>query len=261
MSKHFSQNVTLHDKREMNKIGLEHFFLDKINMYDYAVDKLIQDKKDEIVKLEKQHQDWVELEETNPERYKELEEQAERYEINILRQRHEYFIDISYVQEELITLVEMKIIYAFKFLEVNIKTLIKAVFSIKSTKEFYRWHVLEKYLNGQNIDIQNLKGYKEISQLRTVNNSLKHSEELDVKLNSIEEFKKSTNLTYESLESFYSRIKESPNVFLQNLISAIYDELYVFNTQKIASMSESLVLRMDEKDASLLINKIKKHYE
>jgi hypothetical protein len=35
----------IHDKREQNKIGLETYFLDKTNMFDVAIDKLIAELK------------------------------------------------------------------------------------------------------------------------------------------------------------------------------------------------------------------------
>jgi len=40
--------IDIHDKRELDKIGLETYFLDKTNMFDIAIDKLIDQLKSEF---------------------------------------------------------------------------------------------------------------------------------------------------------------------------------------------------------------------
>nr|WP_298659374.1 hypothetical protein [uncultured Flavobacterium sp.] len=126
----------IHDEREQNKIGLETYFLDKTNMFDIAIDKLIDELKAGILNSQEQFDGWNKLQDKDPERYAELVEQAERYEISIDHQQYETFLDIIYNEEQLLSLVEMKIIYAFKSLEINIKKLLRAAFSLHRLKIF-----------------------------------------------------------------------------------------------------------------------------
>lgn len=72
----------IHDDREQNKLGLETYFLDKKNIYDVAIDKQIDELKTGVSKLQQQFAGWNHLKDNDPERYKELAEQAERSEIN-----------------------------------------------------------------------------------------------------------------------------------------------------------------------------------
>ena len=55
MNNHYNHNHTIHDEREQNKIGLETYFLDKTNVYDIAIDKLIEELKNEIKKSQKKY--------------------------------------------------------------------------------------------------------------------------------------------------------------------------------------------------------------
>ncbi|MEA5138247.1 hypothetical protein [Arcicella rigui] len=253
--------IDIQNIREQNKIGLETYFLDKTNMFDIAIDKLIEDLKTGINNSHEQFDNWNELKETYPKRYAELVEEAERYEINIDHQKYDYILDIIHNQEQLLSLIEMKVIYAFKSLEIHIKNLLKASFNLKSTKDFYKWDNLIKFLEDKNIQVKTLNSYNEIVQLKSVNNAIKHSNDYEVTLTSIQEFKTSDKLTYAKVDKFYKRIKDKPNHFLQELISVIYNELYEFDDLKIKDIAESLALRMKKEDAKKLILKIEEQYE
>jgi len=43
--------MDLHDERELNKIGLETYALDKRNMFDVAIDRLIEKLKSGVIML------------------------------------------------------------------------------------------------------------------------------------------------------------------------------------------------------------------
>ena len=58
------------------------------------------------------------METNNPEKFQELEEQVERTGHSLYSQMHDYIRTAIYIEEELTTLFEMKIIYAFKHLEI-----------------------------------------------------------------------------------------------------------------------------------------------
>ncbi|MDQ0964730.1 hypothetical protein QFZ20_000133 [Flavobacterium sp. W4I14] len=250
----------LHDKREQNKIGLETYSLDKTNVFDIAIDKLIEELKKNISKSNDQYDGWNKLRETDPVRYAELVEQAERHDISLDQQQYEYFLDIMYDEEQLLSLVEMKIIYAFKSLEINIKKLLSAAFSLQSTKDFYKWDNLIKFLKDKNIDATKFDSYFEITQLKSVNNAIKHSDDYETSLLSIQEFKNSDNITYNKVDHFYNRTKHKPTSFLDELVTAIYQELYEFEESKIEEIARSLVLRMKKEDAAVLTQKISEHY-
>jgi len=175
-------DFTIHHKREMNQTGLGGYFQDKTNMYDIAINNLITEMKTKIRKSQEVYDGWAELKEKDPERYYALVEQADRADIDLGRQQDDHFIDTIYNEEILLSLIEMKIIYAFKFLEINIKKLLVASFSLESTKDFYRWDSITKFLKDKNIVPKELKGYKEVSELKDVNNSIKHSSEYETSL-------------------------------------------------------------------------------
>lgn len=253
-------NLDIHDERERNKYSLEAYHLDKTNVYDFSIDKLIYELRSDITKSQTQIDDWDHLKKNDPKHYKEMVEQAERYDIDLEYQQFDNIGDIIYTQEQLLSLVEMKIIYAFKFLEITIKKLLQASFSLESTKEFYKWDNLVKFLKSKNVDIKSLSGYPEICELKNVNNAIKHLDEYETSLNIIE-FKNSNVITYYKLDLFYERIKGYPDLFLQELVLAIHDELYKFNDSKLENIANELSLRMNKDDAMKLIDKIKNNYD
>ncbi len=244
----------LNTKRETNKIGLATFALYKNNILDRPIDTLIKELEHEYSEQLK----WINLEPENLDKHEELDEIAKQTAHNRM---HDYVRAASYIQDELSTLFEMKIIYAFKHLEIEIKNLISASLNDKSIGKYSKWDNLIQYLKSKNIDIKEVKDYREVNQLRTVNNSLKHSnDQIDNSLKGIEEFKEIEYANYETLQKFYNRVKESSNSFLSSLSSAIYENLYEFNDEKIEKISKSIVLRMDKSNADKLIEQIKKKY-
>jgi hypothetical protein len=252
----------INTKRETNKIGLETFALDRYNILDRPIDKLIKELKKDLENEYSEHQKWIDMETNNPEKFQELEEQAERTGHSLYFQMHDYIRTVIYIEEELTTLFEMKIIYAFKHLEIEIKNLISASFNDNSIGKLSKWDNLIQFLKSKKINISEIKDYREVNQLRTVNNSLKHSnEQIDNSLKGIEEFKEVESVTYDVLEKFYKRIKESSNSFLSSLSVAIYKNLYEFDDDKLERISISIALRMDEQNAKKLIEKIKNKYE
>lgn len=252
-------DFTIHEKREMNKISLETYTLGMEVSFDYSIDKLITELKAENQKSWKEHDGLVNLEKNKPNKYRELLEQAERHGIHLDLQKYEYIENVIFNDDQLTVLSEMKIIYAYKLLEVNIKKLLAASFSI-NTQSFYRWSSLIDFLKEKNIKVSSLNGHKEIIELQTVNNSLKHSDEMSGKVMEIMEFKKGERVTYIELNKFYERIKDFPAIFLSALINEIYNELYYFDDRKLTEIANSLILRMDKETAFKFIEKIRARY-
>lgn len=253
--------IGVNDIRELNQMSLGTFTFDKENMFESSADlvikKLIQEKLD----AEKEYYEWIRIKKNEPTRFAELEEQADRADINLEMQIHEYHIDNYYREEEIWALFEMKIIYLYKFFEINVKKLLKGSFPNSSTKEFFRWESLIQFLKDKNINPIEIIGYKEIYQLKELNNSFKHTDSLEKQtIELIPEFKSVKQISYRQLDKFYKRLRKFPVEFLKDLASKIYDELYKFDEEKIERMSNRIALRMEKKDALILIEKIKTAY-
>ncbi|MGQ1948804.1 hypothetical protein ACT3CD_17060 [Geofilum sp. OHC36d9] len=240
------------EERSSAKMYLDTFTFDLYNSFESSADKEIERLINEIDKLNQKHNDLDKSQ---------TKEKTEQEMMNIEIDKHYCLIDIEYIKEEIWALIEMKILYEFKFLEINIKKLIRTTFSGTKTNDFYKWDLLIAFLRSRNIKPKNLKGFLEISQLKDVNNTLKHSGEFPEELkNKIPEFKKKRIVSFYDLDAFYSRIKNFPKIYLADLASAFQTELYEFNDQKIDRIANNIARRMEKKDVDLLINAIKSRY-
>ena len=113
--------LTIHHLRTFQKDDLGTYFSEDETMYDNAIDKLITELKKERNYSQELFDGWADLMINDPELYKQRVEEAERYEHSIDHQQEETIIDVMETEEQLLALVEMKIIYSFKQLEINIK--------------------------------------------------------------------------------------------------------------------------------------------
>ncbi|NQU33015.1 MAG: hypothetical protein HQ521_07250 [Bacteroidetes bacterium] len=170
-------------------------------------------------------------------------------------------MNIRDTEEELFVLFEVKIIYAFKHLEINIKRYLSTIYKDKYDLKRSKWDSLIVFLKSNKIDLKSLDDYSEINQLREANNYLKHSNEINNFPKSIPEFTGIEKLSYTELEYFYDRIKGSPQIFLTSLTSSVYSELYIFNEAKINDISTTLANRMDKPQAIILAENLIKRYE
>jgi len=105
-------------------------------------------------------------------------------------------------------LSEMKVVYLFKTVEIIIKSLIHTAYLETGTKKFYIWKNMENYFNNIGIKISNLDGYTELTELRELNNNIKHSERIN-----------------DDIENFYNRIKPKIQNFVKSLGKAIIEDL------------------------------------
>lgn len=255
--------IGVNEIRELNQMSLDTFIMDKENMFESSADlvikKLIQEKNN----AEKEHNKRIKTKKYEPVQFEEFEDQTVSLDmdINLVIENHEFDIEDYYRKEELWALIEMKIIYLYKFFEINIKKLLKGSFPNTSTKEFFRWESLIEFLKNKNIKPTEITGYKQIYQLKELNNSFKHSDNLkEQTINLIPEFKKNKQISYIQLDEVYNRLRKIPVEFLKDLSSKIYDELYTFDDNKIEEIANKISLRMEEKDALKLIEKIKTAY-
>jgi hypothetical protein len=113
-------------------------------------------------------------------------------------------------------------------------------------KGFYKWENIIEFFRFNSIDATKLTGYKEIVELKQINNALKHSDDLSESSLKILGINGDLAYTYDTLEHFYNRIKDFPTAFLSDLALAIYNELYQFDDGKLKQLSQSFAERMDE---------------
>ena len=132
---HYHREYTIHDEREQKRMALDTYSHDITNTYDFAIDKLIQELKNRILESRQRSDTRNTVEIENPELNGEREG-ADYHDSNTAYEQYQIFLEIQYTQEELLSLVEMKVIYACKSLEIHIKKLLGAAFSLKSTNEF-----------------------------------------------------------------------------------------------------------------------------
>jgi hypothetical protein len=256
------EEFSILEQRQMNQISLDTFIHGRENILDYPVDKLIQSLKTQIDQAYSEHNTWIELEKNNPERFNELDEQANQTGHSLHTQMYRYIQDVIYLEDELFALFGMKIIYAFKHLEINIKQLLFAAYQDNYINRQFKWDAIIQFLNSKSIVVKDLNDYDSINQLRNLNNSLKHSDKtIDQSIKNIPEFKDKETIHYSDLENFYNRIKRSPTVFLESLVSFVFKDIYTFTHERISEIAKSFVLRMDKNIAIKFSKELLKYYE
>lgn len=246
---------TIHDERESNRNGLDTFHLDRYNMLDHPIDTLIvslHTRAEEIKAIIENAQNPL----AHSSRLSESEIEGFEKDLHNVQ-------DLYYLYDELSALYEIKIIYAFKHLEISIKELLSAAYQNKSINKKFTWDKLEHYLKSKGIVPESIESYTAINQLRFVNNAIKHSGIInDQTLNNIPEFNSQADRSsYTVLANFYDRIEGSPKTFLTSLAGHVYKNLYEFTDEKIIEMAKKVALRMDKEDAQKLTEEIAKHYK
>lgn len=169
-------------------------------------------------------------------------------------------MDLSFEEhwsvEHLSVLSEMKIVYLFKSLEINIKSLIKIAYPEAKTKEFFQWESILSYFKNKDILISTLDGYNEVNDLRKVNNNIKHNNLIGADINNIKEFSGEAYFTYSNIDSFYNRVKPKIQIFISELGQQIIKDLYVFDDLRIEKISNTYKQRMGDKALEKLAQKL-----
>jgi hypothetical protein len=229
-------------ERNMNQMGLEQF-VENLNLNDFSQivfdqTEIIQNEINKIIK--------------------EFSEKHENPTSEDVFYLHSDTVDL---ETKLSALSEMNIVYAFREFEINIKRIISATYEI-TTKELYQWESIKNFLKSKNIILSTITGFDEVNQLRLLNNFIKHSssKELSAQIKGIPEFTSLSHFDSESLTGFYNRIKLSPRKFLEHLCNLIYNDLYVFDEDRLESIAKKMAVRMDKGTASIFIEKLKELY-
>lgn len=165
--------------------------------------------------------------------------------LEIYDELEEYFIDQHLYTEYLTALSEMKIVYMFKTLEINMKALIKAAYPNVITKGFYQWENMVSFFNSINIKISDISGYQEALELKKVNNCIKHTDLISDDVKKISEFASLEYFNSNSITAFNERIKERIKDFFKELSNQVIKDLFDFNQQRIEQLSVDYSNRMD----------------
>jgi len=246
----------------MNEIpkNIQEILNQSINKLDRPVNEIITELKKERDREYSDFEYWLGLESSEPEKYNEIDEIANQTGHSLQIQKREHIESALYVEDELIALLEMKIIYAFKHLEINTKKLIFHFYN-ELPNANPKWHEMIDFLKKRNISVKELNDYKEVNELRLVNNSLKHStQSSDKSIMEIAEFKNSSIQQFESLDRFYERIIDSPSLFFCDLLEKVEKEVNDFNETKLKKIAEKVTNQMNKEIAEKLIIEIKRKY-
>lgn len=153
----------------------------------------------------------------------------------------DYSINYGYLE----SLAEMKIGFCYKQFEVALKELTLLAYNVVNPKSLFKWDTIRGEYNAKGIIFSERDGYVEIEQLRSVNNAIKHGGEVSKIQFNPPEFVGKDDLEYRDLVAFYERVNAMPVEFLKSLIQAILADLYTFDEDRIAIISEEYKERMD----------------
>ncbi|SHG74770.1 hypothetical protein [Chryseobacterium vrystaatense] len=177
--------------------------------------------------------------------------------LEIFDELHDHFIDQHICTEYLTALSEMKIVYMFKTLEINMKTLIKTAYPNVNIKSFYKWENMDSFFNSNSIKVSDIQGYQEAIDLKKVNNCIKHTELISDDVKKISEF---TSLDYfdsSSITTFHDRIKERIMSFFKELTNLVVQDLFDFNQKRIVKLSDDYSYRMDNETLKMFVESLK----
>lgn len=167
-----------------------------------------------------------------------------------------YYQEMEFAREYLKSLLEMRIIYLFKNLEIIMKRLINTAYDNVSTKDFYKWEAMKSFFKSKSIDIAILDGYNDCVDAQKLNNSIKHSDTYKESIYNIFEMSDQEELLHSRLEKFYSRVKPKIELFAQQLKEAIKNDLYSFSDERLEKMAQGYKDRMDGDTIKKLIQKL-----
>ena len=161
-----------------------------------------------------------------------------------------------WTNEHLNALSEMKIVYLFKSVEITMKSLIHTAYPKINTKDFFQWDSMASYFKSINIKLSDFDGYLEVTELRKVNNSIKHNNIINEDINKIREFTGETQFTYINIGNFHKRIKPKIQNFIKLLGQAIIKDRYVFDDSRVEKISNDFKLRMEDEVLNKLATKL-----
>ncbi|MBA5791303.1 hypothetical protein H1R17_13945 [Flavobacterium sp. xlx-214] len=151
----------------------------------------------------------------------------------------------------------MKIIVLIVF---QMKSLLKSYYPELKKSELYKWDTILDFLKSKNIDPKKINCFKEIDELRNVNNAIKHSSISNSRILP-NEFKNESQISHENILQFYNRIENSGNNFFNSLYEFIKEDIYYFDEDKINQQVDKIEKTMTPEMAIDFANKILLRYK
>jgi hypothetical protein len=165
--------------------------------------------------------------------------------IELFENEVSYNENVSQLQTSLFAIAEMRIVNLFKSLEIAIRRLATLAYPENKLSSFANWDLMKNYFKAFGIAISDLEGHSHVLELKTINNQIKHGDELVQDVKKIEEFRDASELTYEALEHFYKRVEQPVNTFFSQLSKAVYEERYEFDDDRISKLAMDFKIRME----------------
>ena len=172
---------------------------------------------------------------TNYEKFKTYESEEQ---LRLLDEQIDCERQKDYIRNYLTALAEMKIIYLFKSLEQTIKYLVTSVYGNVNTKQFFKWDFAKDFLKSKGIQVSELNGHLEWTQLMRVNNSIKHEGSTNDQIKQIPEFSELVYFDHVSLNTFYKRVHVKAINFCKIIKEEIKKEWYLFSNERLENLAD-----------------------
>jgi hypothetical protein len=245
------------DSFDKDKIiaALRHVALFKFDYYDRATEQTIvelnNELREDVNALAKLERDMPDVDENN---YRDITDE----EWGLIDDYSNLHMNVGFNQQHLLSLLEMKIVYLFKSLEVVMKRMIQIAYPKANTKDFYQWDSMKTFFKSNSIEISNLEGYNECTDLRKVNNAIKHNGVINDEIKKIADFSNQTEFDHLNLESFHQRVKPKVEVFTERLTGEIERNLFDFPIERLEALVKNYSERMDENTLETFVSLLEK---
>ncbi len=226
------------------------------NMLDHIIAPMITDLSRQVNELCDQNESWEAIEQQHPEKWQSLLDESKCTKDDWYDTIRDGYIKASVMEDELMALSEIRIIYAFKNLELNIKRLLTTAYPGVNKRTLGNWDQLMDFLNAKGIRPEQLPNYVHVDNLRNLNNALKHSLEINDKVKRIPEFSKAAVIGYQAMDAFYRRISDEQHLFLESLCNAVWAERFTFDDSRLDMLAEEFAIRLDKDKIVSLYEKL-----
>jgi hypothetical protein len=232
-----------HDIRELKKMGLNSY------LKEYVFPNLEKLLKTAIEELS------IEAKKTK----EELDKVVKIGDNDTYFEHHIILDEILSIENRILLIYEMIIVNDYREFELVLKRLLKTYLEIEE-KVFRSFENLKPLLKNKGIIFSEIKNYKEINDLRKINNHIKHSkiDKIPNELKHIHEFRNIGNLNYTALAEFHDRVKDLRYNFIFDLKKKIYSHLYEYDEDRIKNIASRMLKRMDRKHIDLFIEELNK---
>ncbi len=244
----FDFNGCEHRKQEITNIAEQDFVL-----FDDATTKVFEELK---TKIDESKTKYTELNNKLSNFVEENQGIPTSDDMEIYNEMNDLAADEYWSTEHLNALSEMKVVYLFKSVEITMKSLIHSAYPQVNTKDFFQWESMASYFKSIGIKISDFDGYLEVTELRKVNNSIKHNNLINEDINKIIDFTGKPQFEYKNIDNFLKRIKHKIQNFIKSLGDAIIEDLFVFDDMRLEKISNDFKLRMKEENLKKLADKL-----